>query len=98
MKMSVKELGVFGLVIMCVCLLVWSIPIMIYDGERNVDGQVVDCIGIFDEQPKLPEGWRWEMGGQPLVPSVFIGFPVGFPIVPIVTLLTDSKCPQQDTE
>lgn len=84
---TVMELGVVGAMFGILMLLV--LPILIYDGERQVNDQTVDCIGVFGEEPQLPEGYHWQVEWNPIVPSiVWFGF-----IGPAVTLLTDAKCP-----
>lgn len=72
-------------------LMVFIGAVIVYDGEREVNGQTVDCIGFFDEKPNLPEGWAWKTEANPLVPSFFIYAPIG----PIVTVLTDAVCPAE---
>jgi len=73
--------------------LTFVLPIWFYHGERVVETQMVDCIGIFGSEPELPEGYHWEIGAQPLVPGVLI-FP--FVVPGAITLLTDAKCPEPD--
>lgn len=67
------------------------IPVMIYEGEKEVDGFTVDCIGITDTEPPLPPGWSWRLSAQTLVPSIFFGAGV---VGPAIVLFTDAKCPE----
>lgn len=67
------------------------IPAVIYDGEREVNGTVVDCIGVFGDEPQLPDGYHWEVEWNPVVPTI-----AWFPVGPIMVTLTDLKCPVPD--
>lgn len=79
-------------VVFIALIMVFIGAIIAYNGERVVNGQTVDCIGLLDEKPSLPEGWTWQTGANPLVPSFFIYPPIG----PIVVGLTDAVCPKEN--